>query len=181
MSELVIDLAPDREQTEFNFERWAEIQDDPQWEDWNGRIETDRHGHVLMSPHAGYFHVCHSKTVMTLLDSLLPDGIALVECPVSTADGMRIPDVIWVSNRRRAKIGRPLGLDSAPEICVEILSPRNRKREMEEKRALLFAAGATEVWQCDGNGQMTFFTSSEDAGRERSVFCPGFPAQVEKS
>jgi hypothetical protein len=38
MSELVIDLAPDRAQTEFNFQRWAEIQHDPQWDDWIGRI-----------------------------------------------------------------------------------------------------------------------------------------------
>lgn len=181
MSELVIDLAPDRAQTEFNFERWAEIQEDPQWDDWIGRIETDRHGHVIMSPHAGYHHMCYSKTIMTLLDALLPDGIALPECPVSTADGMRIPDVLWISNERRARSGRPLGLDEAPEICVEILSPRNRQRERDEKRKLLFAAGATEVWQCDGHGQMTFFTGPEDAGSERSAFCPAFPSHVEKS
>jgi hypothetical protein len=181
MSELVIDLAPDRAQTEFNFERWAEIQDDPQWEAWIGRIETDRHGHVIMSPHAGYFHVCYSKTIMRLLDTLLPDGIALVECPVSTADGMRIPDVIWISNQQRGEIGRPLGLEAAPEICVEILSPRNRRREMEEKRKLLFAAGAAEVWQCDSEGRMTFFTGPDTAGSERSALCPAFPPQVERS
>src|SRR5215475_3161886 len=118
MSELVIDLAPDREQTEFNFERWAEIQEDPQWDAWIGRIETDRHGHVIMSPHAGFDHVSYSKTVMLLLDSLLSDGAAFIECPVSTADGMRIPDVLWISNERRERIGLPLALSEAPEICV---------------------------------------------------------------
>jgi Uma2 family endonuclease len=118
---------------------------------------------------------------MSLLDSLLSDGVALVECPVSTADGMRIPDVIWVSNQRRTKIGRPLGLEEAPEICVEILSPRNRKREMEEKKALLFAAGAIEVWHCDGQGRMTFFTGPDTSGSERSALCPAFPAHVKKS
>jgi Uma2 family endonuclease len=118
---------------------------------------------------------------MRWLDSLLVNGIALVGCPVSTADGMRIPDVLWISNERRARSGRPLGLDETPEICVEIVSPRNRKRERDEKRKLLFAAGATEVWQCGGNGRMTFFTGPEDEGREHSVFCPEFPSQVEKS
>jgi Uma2 family endonuclease len=181
MSELVIDLAPDREQTEFNFERWAEIQDDPQLDDWIGRIETDRHGHVIMSPHAGYNHMCYSRTIFLLLEALLEDGIALQECPVSTADGMRIPDVIWISNERRQRSGRPLGLDEAPEICVEILSPRNRKRERDEKRKVLFAAGATEVWHCDGNGQMTFFTGPRDSGSKHSKFCAEFPPQVEKS
>lgn len=145
MSELVIDLAPDREQTAFNFQRWAEIQEDPQWDGWIGRIETDRHGHVFMSPPAGYVHRCYSRTIVLLLEALLKDGIVLQECPVSTADGMRLPDVIWISNERRARSGRPLGLDEAPEVCVEILSPRNRKRERDEKRKLLVAAGATEV------------------------------------
>ena len=181
MSELVIDLAPDQEQTEFNFQRWAEIQDDPQWDAWIGRLETDRHGHVMMSPHAGFDHVCYSKTIVRLLDSHLIDGAAFSECPVSTADGMRIPDVIWMSNQLRAKIGRPLGLEWAPEICVEILSPRNRKREMDDKKKLFFAAGAMEIWFCDGKGCMTFFTGPEDAGSERSTFCPAFPVRVEKS
>jgi len=34
----------------------------------------------------------------------------------------------------------------APEICVEVISPRNSPEEMAEKRALYFAAGADEVW-----------------------------------
>ena len=50
----------------------------------------------------------------------------------------------------------PVVLTSAPEICVEILSPSNTQPEINEKRALYFDAGATEVWICNLNGSMSF-------------------------
>jgi Uma2 family endonuclease len=34
----------------------------------------------------------------------------------------------------------------APDLAVEVMSPSNTKREMEEKVALYFAAGARAVW-----------------------------------
>lgn len=34
----------------------------------------------------------------------------------------------------------------APDLAVEVMSPSNTKREMEEKAALYFAAGARAVW-----------------------------------
>jgi Uma2 family endonuclease len=71
-----------------------------------------------------------------------------------------------------------LCLQQAPEICVEVLSPRNRFSEMKDKKGLYFAAGAKEVWFCDRQGRMTFFLTVEDPGRPRSSFCPGFPGDV---
>jgi Uma2 family endonuclease len=34
----------------------------------------------------------------------------------------------------------------APEICIEVVSPSNSVKEMEEKRAACLATGAHEVW-----------------------------------
>jgi Uma2 family endonuclease len=34
----------------------------------------------------------------------------------------------------------------APEICVEVTSPSNSRKEMREKIDAYFAAGAKEVW-----------------------------------
>ena len=67
----------------------------------------------------------------------------------------------------------------APEICVEILSPSNSPAEMTCKRALYFNAGAKEVWQCDEDGVLTFFTpETPNNPTETSPICPDFPARI---
>jgi Uma2 family endonuclease len=77
-----------------------------------------------------------------------------------------------------AAVGGKVCLTGAPEICVEVLSPRNSRREMKEKMALYFAAGAGEVWFCQPNGIMSYFLSPEGAEESRSALCPNFPDQV---
>ena len=60
---------------------------------------------------------------------------------------------------------------------MEVIPPGNTRREMEEKMALYFDAGANEVWFCDEDGAMLFFGP---AGRlEKSLLCPDFPAMIE--
>jgi hypothetical protein len=44
----------------------------------------------------------------------------------------------------------------APEICVDVLSPRNTQAEMREKTGLYFDAGAQEVWLCSVSGERKF-------------------------
>ncbi len=69
----------------------------------------------------------------------------------------------------------------APEICVEVCSPGNTERQLDEKRDWYFDAGAEEVWRCDSGGRMAFFLKeapSEDAGK--SKLCPEFPAIVNR-
>lgn len=180
MASLVIELSPQEEQTAFNVKRWEELCADPQWQKWEGRIETDRHGHVMLNPLPEYGHGCFGYQIARLLDSLLKGGVVSTECPISTADGMRGADVVWVSKERRKKIQSRLCLAEAPEICVEVLSPSNRKREMAEKKTLYFLAEAAEVWFCNGKGRMTFFTNPNDSGSKRSSFCPAFPTKVEQ-
>jgi Uma2 family endonuclease len=180
MPSLAIDLTPSEEQTEFNLQRWAEILDDPEWQKWPGRVETDRHGNVIMSPPAGFDHASYGFNIGVLLRSLLKGGRALTDCPISTADGVRVADAAWISRERRERIGRRLSLAAAPEICVEVLSPGNSPREMTDKKALYFQAGATEVWFCDGEGRMTFYLTPTSSGSDRSLFCPAFPPEVEQ-
>jgi hypothetical protein len=47
---LTIQLEPSAQQTAFNLKRWAELLADPELARLPHRIETDRHGHILMSP-----------------------------------------------------------------------------------------------------------------------------------
>jgi Uma2 family endonuclease len=46
---------------------------------------------------------------------------------------------------------------SAPEICVEIISPSNTPNEMEDKIELFLEAGAKEVWLITEDGQDSFY------------------------
>jgi Uma2 family endonuclease len=67
----------------------------------------------------------------------------------------------------------------APEICVEVCSPANSSEQLAQKKALYFDAGAQEVWICELDGSMVFFTR-ERSGKPvaESEFCPAFPATI---
>ncbi|HEV7405759.1 MAG TPA: Uma2 family endonuclease [Chthoniobacteraceae bacterium] len=178
MPSLVIDLTPSEEQTAFNLQRWAEIHADPEFQNYQGRIETDRYGNIIMSPPANFRHGRFGSVISRKLEDLMPHGIGTHEAPINTPDGVRVADAVWVSLERLDEAETLLCLQQAPEICVEVLSPRNRLTEMKDKKTLYFAAGAIEVWFCDRKGRLTFFLNAEDPGRERSTFCPAFPNDV---
>jgi hypothetical protein len=50
METLTIELPSQARQTRFNLRRWEELQTDPALAKIEGRIETDRHGQIIMSP-----------------------------------------------------------------------------------------------------------------------------------
>ena len=47
---LTIQLHPSENQTAFNLKRWRQLLVDPELARFPYRVETDRHGHILMSP-----------------------------------------------------------------------------------------------------------------------------------
>jgi Uma2 family endonuclease len=143
-----------------------------------GRVETDRYGRAFMSPPAAANHGGRQSQVGTLLHQLIPTGRVFVECPISTADGVRAADVAWASPKSVRELGNQVCFTRAPEICVEVLSPDNTAAEMREKTALYFNAGAKEVWLCSRAGKMTFFGADETL-LVRSRLCPDFPVQVQ--
>jgi Uma2 family endonuclease len=179
MRSLTIALPPQRTQTAFNLRRWAELLADRELARFEGRVETDRHGHVIMSPPPAPHHGSLQARIGALLDSLMPKGRVLTECPISTADGVRAADVAWASPERMRELGDAVCFPRAPEICVEVLSPRNSQAEMREKTALYFDAGAQEVWWCEDTGAMTFLHRDEESPRPASQLCPSFPSPVQ--
>lgn len=175
---LVIELPPREAQIAFNRKRWAEVLNDRAALQWSGRVETDVFGNTIMTPTASGSHSHRSMKVLLELHRLL-GGLALPECPISTMDGIRAVDVGWYSEERFAEVEGQIAFEVAPEICVEIRSPRNTDAEMSLKRQLYFEAGAEEVWFCEEDGQMTFFTLAEpERQAERSGKCPEFPGKI---
>lgn len=175
----MIDLPPKAEQDAFNRLRWEELSRRTDLARFEERIETDRNGNIVMSPFASPSHVRRQSRIARILDSLMSEGEAFTECPVSTSDGVKLIDVVWYSRTRLSGIEDEPCFSRTAEICVEVVSPSNSAREIAEKRRLYFEAGAAEFWTCSGSGRMRFFLGPEDEAAERSALCPEFPQVVE--
>ena len=175
---LTIELPAQASQTAFNERRWTELAADPALAKIEGRIETDRHGQIIMSPPPAARHVRYQNRISFILQTLLPEGEALTDCPISTADGVRVADSAWLSKATLKELGNRQCFPKAPEICVEVLSPDNTERAINEKAALYFDAGAREVWICDKYGTMRFLPSAAARSLPESKICPLFPTQI---
>jgi hypothetical protein len=95
--------------------RWQELVDDPELARLPYRIETDRFGRTIMSPPPAYSHASYIGKIIKLLNRLLPDGQAMAETPVLTADGIKMPVATWISavyfgelEAKKFRLGNPL-------------------------------------------------------------------------
>ena len=80
----------------------------------------------------------------------------ITECSVLTEIGVRVPDVAWASVEFLRKHGKSTPFPSAPEICIEIMSPSNSNEEIQEKIHAYLAARAKEVWIVHENGSVDY-------------------------
>lgn len=65
----------------------------------------------------------------------------------SNPDTVLGPDLSFVSNERIPATGIPIAYwPGAPDLAVEVISPGNTRREMEEKISEYLAAGVSLVW-----------------------------------
>ena len=179
MPTLTIELPQHKTQTAINLHRWAELLADAELTRFEGRVETDRHGHVIMSPPPAPNHGSFQSEIACRLRSLMPQGRVLTECPISTADGVKAADVAWASPECMRELDNRVCFPKSPEICVEVLSPSNTEAEIREKMALYFDAGAREVWLCAESGAVSFFGPGSAQPLNASQLCPQFPKQIE--
>lgn len=169
------------DQHELNRRRWRELEQDSFLASLDHRIETDRFGKIVMMPPPGFQHSQRQSKAVHLLHELMADrdGQALTECPVSTSNGVKGIDVVWISNERATSAEADNILLQAPEICIEISSPSNTRQELEEKKRLYFEAMAEEVWIAGPDGTVAFFVRSDpDREVSQSLFCASFPQQL---
>jgi Uma2 family endonuclease len=153
---------------------WQRALQDPRLQDLPYKIETNAHGQLVLSPHKPD----HSLTQVLVADLLRDHGPAsgrrAVEFAVDTAEGVKVPDVVWISDDRRRQI--PDDAEASPvmpELVVEVRSAANTDVEMDAKRQLYLDEGAVEVWVCDTEGTLAFF--SADGERAASALVPSMP------
>ncbi|HYI85542.1 MAG TPA: Uma2 family endonuclease [Burkholderiales bacterium] len=149
---------------EFLIARWGELCRDPALEDLPYKIELNAWGKVEMSP-PSVPHARHQTAVATQLGQQLADGIAMTECPILTAIGIRVPDVVWASRHFMEQCKGASPLPRAPEICVEVISRSNVQAEITEKTRAYLAAGATEVWLVAESGAIRFIDQTGEKPR----------------
>jgi Uma2 family endonuclease len=154
---------------------WLEVCNDPSLRNLPYKVELDRWGRVVMSPHRREHGACQGR-IAVLLDGCMPRGHVISECAIETPDGVKVADVAWASRSRWAGMADRPCCSIAPQICIEVTSSSNTEAEILEKRALYFAAGAIEVWVCDEDGRVTFHGTA--GALKRSALCPKFPRRV---
>lgn len=123
--------------------------DDQHYELVAGELEVmppagGRHGQIIMGLGILLGHHVRAHRLGVIFS---PDtGFVLARNP----DTVRAPDLGFLSatRLRPSEVGAGY-LEGAPDLAVEVLSPRDRKRKMEEKVADYLARGARLVWVID--------------------------------
>lgn len=157
-------------------EIWSRALSDPALRDLPFRVETNEHGQLVLSPHK-VRHSLQQGAIVRLLLENLPKGTTTTEFAVLTPKGVKVPDVVWISDQRLLEAGEdPEASAVMPEIVVEVLSKSNSAREIDEKRYLYFDGGAQEVWTCAVSGRLTFYDAHGPIPASRLV--PDFPLEV---
>ncbi len=136
---------------------WSQVIADPALRNLPYKVELNEWGKIVLSP-ASNKHGLLQAEIAGFLRENRTGGKVITECSISTPKGVKVADVAWGSNDFFARNGLETPYQVSPELCVEILSPSNSTPEIDEKVALYLSKGACEVWVCDEEGLMTFFT-----------------------
>jgi Uma2 family endonuclease len=139
--------------------RWRELLDQP---GLPHMFELDEYGELVVMPVPTKVHQRIVAAIQRQIDSRL-GGEPLPGLGVLTSIGVRIPDVVWQPSWEGDDPASP-----APQICAEVLSPDNMRREISEKTAAYLAAGAREVIIVETTGRIRFFGSEGE--RTSSAF-----------
>jgi Uma2 family endonuclease len=155
---------------------WNEVLQDSSLQNLPYKIELTQGGKIEMSP-ASNRHGWLQAKIIALLSRLQEHGTVLSECSIDTSAGVKVADVVWFSQAFWNTHVFETPFTQAPELCIEIISPSNSRKEIREKIKLYTHQGVLEVWTCNLEGEMQFYTSKENI--EQSVLIPAFPLKFE--
>src|SRR5687767_8894258 len=111
---------------------WMRVLRDPCLQDLPYKIETNEFGQIVMTP-ASNVHGGYQAEIGWILRTLMNGGKVQMECSIATRKGVKVADVVWRSDDFMARNGEVTPYWEAPEICVEVVSPSNSKKEQERK------------------------------------------------
>ena len=111
-------------------------------------------GELIRMPPSGYEHGVRTVELTTPLHTHVKTNELGVVCAAETGflltqdpDTVRAPDIAFISRERVEKIGAVKSYwIGAPDLAVEVVSPGDTVREVEDKVAQWLEAGARMVW-----------------------------------
>ncbi|MEM1093805.1 MAG: Uma2 family endonuclease [Bacteroidota bacterium] len=154
---------------------WQDVLDHPSLQDLPFKIELNEWGQIVMTPTSNQRRMRQSRLVGLLREHA--GHTTFAQCSVATARGVSVTDGAWASEAFMARHGDEDPFQRAPELCVEVRSPRTTDAEMREKTVAYLAKGAQEVWLCATDGRLTFHDHT--GPRATSAMLPDFPTQID--
>jgi len=152
-------------------------------------------GEIIVSRSPSIIHQIIFGNLLTELRLFLrsnPIGVVLGGIGVIFDDlnGV-IPDIVFVSNKKRDEIASGERINGAPDLVIEILSPgkENARRDRVIKRQTYGNFEVSEYWIVDGenrlvelyrnhNGVLELVETVQENGKVISPLLPGFELQV---
>jgi len=138
--------------------QWQDVLVDKSLQDLPYKIELNEYGVIEMSP-TSFLHSSFQAEIAKQLGIQL-GGRIFTELAVQTSKGVKVPDVAWAGDDYFQRNLHTKSAVSAPDLCIEVLSPSNTKIKMQEKIDLYLEAGAFEVWLVDEQGLIRFFNTA---------------------
>jgi len=140
MTPEIIEKPLTREELGSMYRRMCE---DPYFANIPGKIELDMWGRIVMSPASPYHGMIQARLIERLARL---GGQPIVEAAIVTSVGLLVTDVAWASTEFVSAHSAESPFTRAPELCIEVASPSNSRKELNEKVAAYLAAGAFEAW-----------------------------------
>src|SRR6266478_4294015 len=135
---------------------WREVLQDP---DAPERCELDEFGELRVNPPPSFRHQRIVAAFVRQIEAKL--GGEAGSYALWTPGGIRFPDICWArSFDDLARAGGSDPLMAMPPLCVEVLSPGNKRKDINEKVEAYLQAGVEEVILVETNARIRFFTSS---------------------
>jgi Uma2 family endonuclease len=132
-------------------QRWRDLTMDASAPD---HCELDEYGDLIVMNPPTKAHQRIVRAVQQQLEDKL-GGEALPGIGVLTKIGVRTPDVCWQREPTPDDPASP-----APEICVEVQSDSNTRRELDAKVAAYLDAACREVVLIELSGRIRYFGSA---------------------
>jgi Uma2 family endonuclease len=143
--------AESRHPESITLAQYARLPEDERW-----TVEAVR-GRLVREPRPAPLHNRVQTRLIYLLEAWeeanRTGGVVLTETEfVLAVDPLtvRVPDAAWVSGERIPADGYALARwHVAPDLAAEVVSPRNTRRDLEERVADFLSAGTRLVWVVD--------------------------------
>jgi Uma2 family endonuclease len=119
-------------------------------------------GELVMSPKNDFFHGDICSELLSVLRAFVKAGRLGSVLDSSTGFWMknrncRAPDISFIARARLQAMGFKRSTRSffpgAPDLAVEVLSPNNTRREIDERLADFFDSGTRMAWVIDPESQ----------------------------